>query len=157
MIVIEDVDLIGMDRGLPGGEHNPLLFQLLNEMDGIGKDTDVIFVLTTNRIDLLEPALTARPGRVDRAVEVGLPDDDARRALLKLYLPDEPVANDVIEVAVARTAGAAAAFIKELARRAVLDSLIHESNLDDSLPRALSEMLEHAPPILKRSLGLSSP
>src|SRR5204862_617247 len=58
MVVLEDVDLIGMDRSLPGGEHNPLLFQLLNEMDGIGDDVDVIFVLTTNRVDLLEPALT---------------------------------------------------------------------------------------------------
>ena len=154
MIVIEDVDLIGMDRGLPGGEHNPLLFQLLNEMDGIGNDTDVIFVLTTNRIDLLEPALTARPGRVDRAVEIGLPDDEARRRLLKLYLPDEPISHEVVEVAVARTAGAAAAFIKELARRCVLDRLLHESTLDESLPRALSEMLEHAPPILQRSLGI---
>ena len=63
-IVIEDVDLIGMDRQLPGGEHNALLFQLLNEMDGLAGDADVLFVLTTNRVDMLEPALAARPGRV---------------------------------------------------------------------------------------------
>ena len=157
MIVIEDVDLIGMDRGLPGAEHNPLLFQLLNEMDGIGNDVDVIFLLTTNRIDLLEPALTARPGRVDRAIEIGLPDDEARRRLFELYLPDEPISHEAVDVAVARTAGAAAAFIKELARRCVLDRLLHGSTLDESLPRALSEMLEHAPPILQRSLGMSPP
>ena len=66
------------------GQH-PLLFQLLNEMDGLAEDADVVFVLTTNRADLLEPALAARPGRVDQAVELGLPDATARRALLELY------------------------------------------------------------------------
>ena len=49
------------------GRH-PLPFQLLNEMDGLAEDADVVFVLTTNRADLLEPALAARPGRVDQAV-----------------------------------------------------------------------------------------
>jgi ATP-dependent 26S proteasome regulatory subunit len=158
MIVIEDVDLIGMDRSLPGGEHNPLLYQLLNEMDGIGDDIDVIFVLTTNRLDLLEPALTARPGRVDRAVEIGLPDSGALRRLFELYLPDAAaVSPSVLDAAIERTNGAAAAFIKELARRCVLDSLVHRSTLDESLPRALDEMLYHAPPILRRSLGMTEP
>ena len=53
---------------------NPLLFELLNEMDGLSEDADVIFTLTTNRPDLLEPALAARPGRVDQATEITLPD-----------------------------------------------------------------------------------
>ena len=154
MIVIEDVDLIGMDRSLPGGEHNPLLFQLLNEMDGMGDDRDVIFVLTTNRVDMLEPALTARPGRIDRAIEIGLPDEEARLRLLHLYLP-EPVEDEVLDRVVARTRGAAAAFIKELSRRAVLVSVASSSSLAIALPQALDEMLEHAPPILRRSLGVA--
>ena len=74
MLVIEDVDLIAEDRGMHPGQH-PLLFQLLNEMDGLAEDADVVFVLTTNRADLLEPALAARPGRVDQAVAL----DAARR------------------------------------------------------------------------------
>ena len=57
----------------PMGE-NPLLFELLNEMDGLAEDADVIFILTTNRADLLEPALAARPSRVDQATEIPLPD-----------------------------------------------------------------------------------
>ena len=73
MVVVEDVDLIAEDRGEHPGQH-PLLFQLLNEMDGLAEDADVVFVLTTNRADVLEPALAARPGRVDQAVELGLPD-----------------------------------------------------------------------------------
>ena len=87
MVVVEDVDLIAEDRGEYPGQH-PLLFQLLNEMDGLAEDADVVFVLTTNRADVLEPALAARPGRVDQAVELGLPDTSARRALLELYRGD---------------------------------------------------------------------
>ncbi|HUY10049.1 MAG TPA: ATP-binding protein [Candidatus Dormibacteraeota bacterium] len=62
LVVVEDVDLIAESRGAHPGAH-PLLFQLLNEMDGLGEDCDVTFLLTTNRADLLEPALAARPGR----------------------------------------------------------------------------------------------
>lgn len=84
MIVVEDVDLIAEDRESYGGRSS-LLFELLIEMDGLGEDADVAFVLTTNRADLLEAALANRPGRVDQAVELGLPDEAARRALLDLY------------------------------------------------------------------------
>lgn len=84
MLVVEDVDLIAEDRGMHPG-HHPMLFQLLNEMDGLAEDADVVFVLTTNRADLLEPALAARPGRVDQAVELTLPDIDSRRRLFDLY------------------------------------------------------------------------
>jgi AAA+ superfamily predicted ATPase len=84
MVILEDVDLIAeaRDRQQPGC--TPLLFELLNEMDGLGDDADVIFLLTSNRPDLLEPALAARPGRVDLAVEVPLPDAGCRR-LIELY------------------------------------------------------------------------
>ncbi|MCB0913885.1 MAG: AAA family ATPase, partial [Propionibacteriaceae bacterium] len=66
MLVIEDVDLIATARGMYDDDSaNPLLFQLLNEMDGLAPTDDVLFVLTTNRFEVLEPALTARPGRID--------------------------------------------------------------------------------------------
>src|SRR5207248_7334438 len=55
VIVIEDVDLIAEQRVPHAGGH-PLLFQLLNEMDGLGEDVDVTFLLTTNRADMLEQA-----------------------------------------------------------------------------------------------------
>ena len=84
IVVVEDVDLIAEERTARPGEH-PLLFQLLNEMEGLNSADDVTFLLTTNRADLLEPALAARPGRVDLAAELPLPDADARRALLRLY------------------------------------------------------------------------
>ena len=62
-----------------------VLFELLNQMEGLAKDEDLLFVLTTNRPDLIEPALAARPGRVDLALEIPLPDAGGRRRLLGLY------------------------------------------------------------------------
>jgi cell division protease FtsH len=158
-IVIEDVDLVAMDRDLPGGSHNSLLFQLLNEMDGLAGDADVLFVLTTNRVDLLEPALAARPGRIDQAIALPLPDRAARRRLLDLYLPGEaPTAQvpaDALRRVLERTDGVAAAFIKELARRATLGRIVDEATLGHHLEVGLDEMIDQAAPILRSSLAAS--
>ncbi|WIY05047.1 AAA family ATPase [Amycolatopsis mongoliensis] len=90
MVVLEDVDLIAQDRS-----HGPLLFTLLDAMDGVGGDADVTFLLTTNRASELEKALADRPGRVDLAVEIPLPDSTGREELLRraalLARPDEDV------------------------------------------------------------------
>src|SRR3546814_2662689 len=64
MVVLEDVDLVAMERTMPGHGTNPLLFQLLNEMDGLAEDADIVFVLTTNQVDLLEPALDRKSTRM---------------------------------------------------------------------------------------------
>ena len=119
MVVIEDVDLIAEDRGMDPGPH-PLLFQLLNEMDGLAEDADVLFVLTTNRADLLEPALAARPGRVDQAVELMLPDLAARRALFELYRGRLEIDVSGLDEVLRRTDGVTASFVKELIRRAAV-------------------------------------
>src|SRR4029077_10422677 len=84
-VVLEDVDLIGTLREHQTVGANALLFELLNQMDGLAEDADVLFVLTTNRPDVLEPALASRPGRIDQAIEIPMPDDECRRRLLALY------------------------------------------------------------------------
>ncbi len=82
-VVIEDVDLVAEERTKGGaGSATPLLFELLNEMDGLAHDVDILFLLTTNRPDLLEPALAARPGRVDQAIEIPMPDASMQAAAL---------------------------------------------------------------------------
>lgn len=120
MVVLEDVDLIAQERGQPFGRSGPLLFELLNELDGLRDDCDVIFVLTTNRPDLLEPALAARPGRIDLAVELPLPDAEGRRRLLDLYARGLTLRDVDLAALAARTAGASPAYIKELLRRATV-------------------------------------
>jgi energy-coupling factor transporter ATP-binding protein EcfA2 len=118
IIVVEDVDLIARERTHmqnPGAEM--LLNKLLNEMDGLREDAEVIFILTTNRPDQLEPALASRPGRIDQAIEFPLPDDIGRAKLARLYGRGMDLAADVVAAIVAKTPGASAAFIKELMRR----------------------------------------
>lgn len=121
VVVLEDVDLVAEERDhSPLGGGNPLLFQLLNEMDGVAGDADIAFLLTTNRLDLVEPALTQRPGRVDLVVEVPLPDEAGRRRLLTLYGVSAHLARAEVDRVVAATAGATGSFFSELARRAEL-------------------------------------
>ena len=159
MLVLEDVDLVAMERTLPGMGSNPLLFQLLNEMDGLDEDADVIFVLTTNRVDLLEPALAARPGRIDQAVEIQLPDATCRRRLLDRYFRGMITALDDVDGVVERTAGVSAAFLKELARRAALTAAEDSPDREEIVVRqadvdaALDDLLDHATPTLRASLG----
>jgi ATPase family associated with various cellular activities (AAA) len=121
MVVLEDVDLVATDRDYsPHG--NPLLFSLLEAMDGVGADADVTFVLTTNRADILETALADRPGRIDLAVEIPRPDDRCRERLLQVYARGLALDADLDPV-VAGTEGVTASFIKEMIRRTVLVSL----------------------------------
>ena len=119
MIVVEDVDLIAEQRDRYGGE-TPLLFTLLNEMDGLAEDSDVVFLLTTNRADLLEPALAARPGRVDQAVHIDLPDREARLRLVRLYCGGLDLDTSRLDDVLDRTDGVTASFLKELLRRSAV-------------------------------------
>jgi hypothetical protein len=157
MIVIEDVDLIAEDRDMyEGGQ--PLLFQLLNEMDGLAEDADVVFLLTTNRADVLEPALASRPGRVDQAVELELPDADARRALFGLYRGGLVVDDSRLESVLDRTEGVTASFLKELLRRAALVTAKETDDEPltvsaDQLDAALSDLLDTRNAMTRTLLG----
>jgi SpoVK/Ycf46/Vps4 family AAA+-type ATPase len=117
-VVMEDVDLVAFDRR--DETTNVLLFELLNQMDGLEEDSDVLVLLTTNRVSALEPALASRPGRVDEAVELPLPEADDRRRLLELYGEGLDLPASRMARVVERTEGASPAFIREVTRRAAL-------------------------------------
>jgi ATPase family associated with various cellular activities (AAA) len=159
VMVLEDVDLVAEERGM-GPRSNPVLFDLLDAMDGAAGDADLLFLLTTNRADLLELALAARPGRVDVAVEIALPDGPARERLLALYgrgVPLELTADD-IAAAIERTEGVTASFLKELIRRAVLEALHDDPALPAvtgaHLARALDDLLDSAQGVTRTLLGV---
>ncbi|WP_338834066.1 ATP-dependent Clp protease adaptor ClpS [Bradyrhizobium septentrionale] len=145
MVVIEDVDLIARDREDMGGPcEESLLNKLLNEMDGLKEDCDILFLLTTNRPEELESALAGRPGRIDQAIEVPLPDETGRGKLIRLYGKGLPLDEAIIDQAVARTAGVSAAFIKELMRRIAQASIARGGGRDvtaEDIDGALNEML----------------
>ena len=119
-VVLEDVDLVAGDRSFGPPGSNPLLFEVLNQLDGLGDDVDVVFILTTNRVEVLERALAERPGRVDEAVEIGAPDGPGRERLLRLYGADTGLADLDLTATVAATEGLTATFLRELVRRAVI-------------------------------------
>src|SRR5215468_2709316 len=159
VVVVEDVDLIAEQREAYPGEQ-PLLFQLLNEMDGLGSVADVTFLLTTNRADLLEPALAARPGRVDLAAELPLPDTEARRRLVRLYQGNLVLDLAGEESIIERTEGVTAAFLKELLRKAALLSCEEDEAgegpvrvTDAHLTTALDQLLDSRNQLTRVLLG----
>jgi hypothetical protein len=156
VVVMEDIDLIAEHREMHMGPQ-PLLFTLLDAMDGLTSEADVAFVLTTNRVDLLESALSQRPGRVDLAVEVPLPDAAARRRLVRLYARSLPLSDAALDDAADRTVGATASLFKELFRRTVLVAAEGgEPVTDTSLATAVEEMLDDRERLTRALLGSTS-
>ncbi len=154
LVVLEDCDLIAESRDHMMGKGNPLLFQVLNEMDGLAEEADVAFLLTTNRADILEPALAQRPGRVDLAVEVPLPDADGRARLLALYGPQLELSPEVVDEIVTGTEGTTASFAKELVRRAVLLAAENGTEAGDAdIKAAAAELLSARDTLTRRLLG----
>jgi ATP-dependent 26S proteasome regulatory subunit len=144
MVVIEDVDLIARDRNQMGSCDEVLLNALLNEMDGLKQDADILFVLTTNRPEQLESALASRPGRIDQAIEVPVPNDIGREKLVRLYGRGLPLGDAVVSEAAQRTKGVSAAFIKELMRRVAQASLARDGGTtveSTDISEALDDML----------------
>jgi hypothetical protein len=154
MVVLEDVDLVAQERTAMGFGATSLLFRLLNEMDGIGEDADVIFVMTTNRADLLEPALATRPGRVDQAVAFPLPDADGRARLLDLFGRGLDMALGDRDAIVAETEGVSPAFLRELVRKAALHAAhAGSARVEDAHFREALDLLERGGSITRAMLG----
>lgn len=160
LVVIEDVDLIARERSeINDPTSEVLLNKLLNEMDGLKEDALVIFLLTTNRPEALEAALTARPGRIDQAIEFPLPDDLSRERLVRLYAKGISIDDDNIVRLVKHTEGVSAAFIKEAIRRSIQFCL--SRNDGDSIGAgdidlALEEMLRGGGMLNRNLLGARS-
>jgi hypothetical protein len=163
LVVLEDVDLVAEERTMPGVGHNPLLFELLNE--GMAEDADVSFLLTTNRPDILEPALAARPGRVDLAVQIDLPDAAGRRKLFELYGVGLDLRLDDVDALIQRTEAVSPAFIKELLRKAAMIAagestegqlIVTDAHVNAALDELLAERVAH-PPAARRSHGPTTP
>ncbi len=152
LVVLEDVDLVAMERGMYGPQ--PLLFAVLDALDGLDGDADVAFVLTTNRVEVLERALAERPGRVDLAVEIPLPDDESRRRLFRRYAEGLEFSDGALDAAADRSAGTTGSFAKELMRRAVLAAAeAGREPVDADLAEALDGLLSEGAHLTRRLLG----
>jgi len=153
IVVLEDCDLIAEDRSFGHGPQ-PLLFEVLDAMDGLDSDADVAFVLTTNRVDMLERALAQRPGRVDLAVEIPLPAPAERTELVKLYARGIPFSPAAVQDAAERTEGTTASFARELVRRAVVAAALEGVPVADGhLSKAVDGLMADGEALTRSLLG----
>lgn len=147
IIFIDEIDAVGRQRGtgLGGGhdEREQTLNQLLVEMDGFGKNSGIIVMAATNRADVLDPALL-RPGRFDRQVYVGHPDQKGREEILKIHAKNKKFAPDVNLKDIAKeTIGFTGADLENLLNEAALlaarksQQLITASNIQDAVMKVL--------------------
>jgi ATP-dependent 26S proteasome regulatory subunit len=126
-------------------------------MDGLDRDADVAFVLTTNRPDMLERALAQRPGRVDFAVEIPLPAQAERVRLLELYGRLVGFSPEALAAAAEQTAGTTASFARELVRRAVVAAALDNEPVSDShLSSAVVDLMADAETLTRSLLGSGS-
>jgi cell division protease FtsH len=124
IIFIDEIDAVGRHRGagLGGGndEREQTLNQLLVEMDGFDPNESIIVIASTNRPDVLDPALL-RPGRFDRQVVVPNPDVAGREKILRVHMRNVPLASDVDVKVIARgTPGFSGADLANLVNEAAL-------------------------------------
>jgi cell division protease FtsH len=133
IIFVDEIDAVGRHRGagLGGGhdEREQTLNQLLVEMDGFDQKAGVILLASTNRPDILDPALL-RPGRFDRQIVVDRPDLEGRKAVLRVHAKDKPIAPGVdLDVIARRTPGFTGADLANLMNEAALLSARHDLRL----------------------------
>jgi cell division protease FtsH len=126
IIFIDEIDAVGRHRGagLGGGhdEREQTLNQLLVEMDGFESNDGVILVASTNRPDVLDPALL-RPGRFDRRVVVQRPDVKGREGILAVHTRKIPLGDDVdINVIARSTPGFTGADLANLVNESALNA-----------------------------------
>ncbi|MFO7932211.1 MAG: ATP-dependent zinc metalloprotease FtsH [Thermodesulfobacteriota bacterium] len=124
LIFIDEIDAVGRQRGagLGGGhdEREQTLNQLLVEMDGFESNEGVILIASTNRPDVLDPALL-RPGRFDRQVVVPMPDIKGRTQIIQVHLKNTPTDQDVDPVVLAKgTPGFSGADLENMVNEAAL-------------------------------------
>jgi cell division protease FtsH len=157
LVLLEDVDLVGEDRTT---NRSPVVLQdLMDEMDGLGTKADVIFLLTTNRPEAIEPALSARPGRIDQAIEFPLPDDDSRRRLFALYGKGLDLTRLDLDRWIGKTEGVSPAFIEELLRKSALMAAERGETTeplpltDDDVDKAMEELVCFGGELTQKLLG----
>jgi cell division protease FtsH len=148
IVFIDEIDAIGRQRTNSGtggnDEREQTLNQLLVEMDGFDKHTNVVIIAATNRPDVLDSALL-RPGRFDRRVMLDKPDIRGREAILSVHAKDKPIDPELTLTDLARqTAGFSGADLANLLNEAALLAarknltVIGKEELEESILRVMA-------------------
>src|SRR5947208_530307 len=148
IIFIDEIDAVGRHRNSSGvggnDEREQTLNQLLVELDGFDKNTNIVVIAATNRPDVLDPALL-RPGRFDRQVMLDKPDIRGRLAILEVHAKGKPFADDVNLTELARqTVGFSGADLSNLLNEAALlaarrhQDEIRKTELEEAILRVMA-------------------
>jgi len=124
IIFIDEIDSIAPKRGEVHGEaEKRLVAQLLTLMDGLHTNSNIVVIAATNRPDAIDEALR-RPGRFDREIVIGVPDESGRREILGIHTRGMPLGEGVDLEELARTThGFVGADIAALAREAAIEAV----------------------------------
>jgi transitional endoplasmic reticulum ATPase len=122
IVFIDEIDAIAGRRGESIGVHDSHVNQLLAEIDGLSGQRGVFVVGATNRPDQLDPALL-RGGRLSRTILLGLPDEGARLAMLRLHTARMPTVGVRLDELATATGGFSPADLKSLAQEAALAAM----------------------------------
>jgi len=130
VVFFDEIDALASERGNDGdaGAVDRVVSQLLTELDGLEPRGDVVVIAATNRPDVVDRALL-RPGRIEKTVEVPLPDREAREEIFRIHLSDVPTDDLEIASLVEATDGYTGSDIAAVVREAGL--LAMESFLGD--------------------------
>jgi len=145
IVFIDEIDSIAPKRENVTGEvERRIVAQLLTLMDGLEPRQNVVVIGATNRREAIDEALR-RPGRFDREIVIGVPDQDGRREVLAIHTRGMPLTEDVDLDEIARvTYGFVGADLSALAREAAMDRLrkiLPGVNLKDGIPAEVIENL----------------
>lgn len=121
IVFIDELDAIGGNRGESNNsERDQTINALLTELDGFAASEGILTICATNRLDILDPALT-RPGRFDLKIAVNLPDKQARYQILQLHSAGKKLSEEVkIEALAQKTNGFSGAELENLLNEAAL-------------------------------------
>jgi transitional endoplasmic reticulum ATPase len=122
IVFFDEIDAIASTRGSGSDTEvtERVVSQLLTELDRAAENPSLVVLAATNRREALDPALL-RPGRFEQHVEVPLPDEAARRAILAVHTREKPLGDDVdLDALAERTAGFSGADLEALCREAAV-------------------------------------
>jgi transitional endoplasmic reticulum ATPase len=151
IIFFDEIDAIASRRGYDINRTTErMLNQMLAEMDGLQDIKGVVVIAATNRPDILDPALL-RPGRFDKLIFVGPPDEKARLEILKIHTKNMPLAKDVkIEEIAKKTEGYSGADLAAVCKEAALTALRENKNAKEVKAKHFEAALKKIKPSITK-------
>ena len=150
ILFIDEIDAIAPRRGgrsSDSGVGDRVVNQLLTELDGIESLEGVTVIAATNRPDMIDPAIM-RPGRVDRNVEVEIPDEEGRKKIFEVHTRDMPVSDDDVDLGelAEKTEGFVGSDIESVCREAGMNALRNDIDTEEALMEDFEEAIEDVRP-----------